>query len=368
MKATAISATAHALDNLERATDALRQPGSSFKPFVYATAMTDPLTAAKYKPDSIVRDAPVCIGNWCPRNYSGGFAGAVPLTSALARSLNTIPVWMSLDLSPRDEKGERTYRMGRAKIIDTLKRLGFTTDIKDTPSLPIGAVDVTVMDMTAGYATIANGGKLSRPYAAIEIHNSAGDLIWKSDRDAVAPKQVIAPQVDSDLVYMMTKVVEEGTARRAILPGIKAAGKTGTTNAYRDAWFIGFTGNYVGGVWMGNDDYTSMANLTGGVVPAMTWHEVMAYAHQGVDIKPIPLLTRDAAPPPAPPVARAAKTDAVSAASPERPAVLSRKSLDALGAIEQQFRDAGATRPSAAARSRPLASAPANSAFATVTP
>ncbi|WP_342359020.1 PBP1A family penicillin-binding protein [Terrarubrum flagellatum] len=342
-----------------RATDALRQPGSSFKPFVYATAMSDPLTAAKYKPDSIVRDAPVCIGNWCPRNYSGGFAGAIPLTVALAKSYNTIPVWMSLDLSPRDEKGERTYRMGRAKIIATLKAMGFTTDIKDTPSLPIGAVDVTVMDMTSGYATIANGGKLTRPYAAIEIHNSAGELIWRQDRDAAPPKQILSPQVDSDLVYMMSKVVEEGTGRRAILPGIKAAGKTGTTNAYRDAWFIAFTGNYVGGVWMGNDDYASMATMTGGTVPAMTWHEVMAYAHQGLDIKPIPLLTRDPAPPPVPVAARAPKTDAKAETLAQRPATLSRKSLDALGALEQQFKSAGASRPSARAPMlREVAAAP----------
>lgn len=320
-----------------RATDALRQPGSSFKPFVYAAAMSDPLTAKRYRPDLIVRDAPVCVGNWCPKNYSGGYAGAMTLTTALAKSYNTIPVWMSLDLSPRDQKGERSYRAGRAKILAMCKQLGLTSDIKDTPSLPIGAADVTVLDMTTGYAVFANGGKKVVPYAAIEIRNSTGDVIWREDRDAPKQPQVLSPQVVGDLTFMMTKVIEEGTARRAILDGIKAAGKTGTTNAYRDAWFVGYTGNYVTGVWLGNDDNSETNNMTGGTLPAMIWRDIMAFIHQGIEITPLPHLTRDIAPIPAPPQpAASAKMQDMRPAA-QRPPSPSRKSIDLLREIETQF-------------------------------
>ena len=115
-----------------------------------------------------------------------------------------------------------------------------------------------------------------------------GETIWRFDRDGPKPKQVMPPQVAADMAFMMNKVVEEGTARRAILNGIKAAGKTGTTNAYRDAWFVGYTGNFVCGVWFGNDDYRPLNRMTGGSVPAMTWHTVMEYAHQGIELKNIP--------------------------------------------------------------------------------
>ncbi|MGL5733290.1 MAG: transglycosylase domain-containing protein [Beijerinckiaceae bacterium] len=321
-----------------RATDALRQPGSSFKPFVYATAMSDPETAKKYRPDAIVRDAPVCVGNWCPKNYAGGYAGAMTLTTALAKSYNTIPVWMSLDLSPRDAKGERSYRMGRSKIIAMCKQLGLLSDIKDTPSLPIGAADVTVMDMTTGYAVFANGGKRVYPYAAIEIRNSNGDVIWREDRDAIKQPQVLAPQIVGDLTYMMTKVIEEGTARRAILEGIKAAGKTGTTNAYRDAWFVGYTGNYVAGVWIGNDDNSETNNMTGGTLPAMVWREIMSYAHQGIEIVPLPHLSRDTLPPPVLTATTASSRTPLRYDGPHRPQTLSRKSIELLRAIETQLR------------------------------
>ena len=126
------------------------------------------------------------------------------------------------------------------------------------------------------------------PHAVLEVRSGAGDLIWRWDRDGKKPVQVITPQVATDMNMMMNKVVEEGTARRAILDGIKAAGKTGTTNAHRDAWFVGFTGNIVLGVWYGNDDYTPMQQMTGGSLPAQTWHDIMAFAHQGIELKQIP--------------------------------------------------------------------------------
>jgi penicillin-binding protein 1A len=260
-----------------RASDALRQPGSSFKPYVYATALMH-----GFKPTSIVVDSPVCIGNWCPKNYSGGFSGSMSLTAALTRSINIIPVKLSIAL------GKGSPKVGRAMIRDVARKAGLRTPLPDTPSMPIGANEVTVLDHTAGYTMFPNGGKAMAPHAILEVRTGTGDLIWRWDRDGKKPIQVISPQAANDMNMMLSKVVEEGTARRAQLDGIRAAGKTGTTNAHRDAWFVGYTGNFVAGVWFGNDDYAPMQQMTGGSLPAMTWQAVMSYAHQGVELKPIP--------------------------------------------------------------------------------
>ncbi len=264
-----------------RATDAMRQPGSSFKPYVYATALMH-----GFKPTSVVVDSPVCIGNWCPQNFSGGFSGSMTLTQAITRSINVIPVKLSIAL------GNGNPKIGRAMIKETARKAGLRTPLPDTPSMPIGADEVTVLDHTGGYGIFVNEGKSITPHAILEVRNGAGDLIWRFDRDGKKPVQVITPQVAHDMTMMMNKVVEEGTAKRAQLDGIKAAGKTGTTNAYRDAWFVGYTGNYICGVWFGNDDYTSTNRMTGGSLPAQTWHDIMAYAHQGIELKPIPGLER----------------------------------------------------------------------------
>ena len=169
--------------------------------------------------------------------------------------------------------GNGNPKIGRAKIKDTARKAGLRTPLPDTPSMPIGADEVTVLDHTGGYTMFPNLGKAATPHAVLEVRSGAGELIWRWDRDGKKPVQVITPQVAMDMNMIMNKVVEEGTARRAILDGIKAAGKTGTTNAYRDAWFVGFTGNMVCGVWFGNDDYTPMHQMTGGSLPAMTWHD-----------------------------------------------------------------------------------------------
>src|SRR5256714_7468681 len=174
--------------------------------------------------------------------------------------------------------------------------------------MPIGADEVTVLDHPGGYTMFANLGKAHTPHAVLEVRSGAGDLIWRWDRDGKKPVQVIPPQVAVDMVGMMTKVVEEGTARRAALNGIRAAGKTGTTNAYRDAWFVGYTGNFVCGIWFGNDDYSPLNRMTGGSLPAMTWHEIMEYAHQGVELKNLPGLPPN--PAPTAPVADSRSNDA----------------------------------------------------------
>ena len=309
-----------------RATDAMRQPGSSFKPYVYATALMN-----GFKPTSIVVDSPVCIGNWCPKNYGGGHAGAMTLTQAITRSINVIPVKLSIAL------GNGNPKVGRAKIRETARKAGIRTPLPDTPSMPIGADEVTVLDHTGGYTMFPNLGKAMAPHAVLEVRSGAGELIWRWDRDGKKPVQVITPQVAMDMNMMMSKVVEEGTARRAILDGIRSAGKTGTTNAYRDAWFVGFTGNMVCGVWFGNDDYTVMHQMTGGSLPAMTWHEIMAYAHQGIELKPIPGLGPQA--PSARPVVAEGKKDGDAPAS--RPnSVLTKRGADALVRVERLMDDA----------------------------
>src|SRR5437899_452031 len=313
-----------------RATDAMRQPGSSFKPYVYATALMN-----GFKPTSVVVDSPVCIGNWCPKNYGGGHAGSMTLTQALTRSMNVIPVKLSSALCNGSPK------IGRAKIRDVARKAGLRTPLPDTPSMPIGADEVTVLDHTGGYTMFANLGKSQTPHAVLEVRSGAGELIWRSDRDSKKPVQVISPQVAHDMNMMMNKVVEEGTARRAILDGIKAAGKTGTTNAHRDAWFVGFTGNFICGVWFGNDDYTVMHQMTGGSLPAMTWHEIMAYAHQGIELKSIPGLG-----PQAPSVGRAVVAEGKKDGDtpPSRPtSVLTKRGADALVRVERWMDDA--TRP-----------------------
>lgn len=318
-----------------RATDALRQPGSSFKPFVYAAAMT---TNPKLRPTSNVVDQPICLGNWCPQNYGRSFSGSMSLTSALARSINSIPVRMSLEI------GKGNAKAGRAIIIDTAKRMGLTHPLADSSSLPIGAAEVTVIDMAASYAVFANGGKRAAPYATWEIRNSSGEIIFRHDQD-VQPKQVLETRVVNDMNFMLNKVVEEGTGKRAALEGIRAAGKTGTTNAYRDAWFVGYTGNLTAAVWYGNDDHSTMNDMTGGTLPAMTWKEVMTVAHQNLEIRPLPGLEPEGA-------ARVAASSKPAADQPQSQSqaflagTLSRRSYEVLGGIGTLFKSA--ERPAAA--------------------
>jgi penicillin-binding protein 1A len=257
-----------------RATDALRQPGSSFKPYVYATALSN-----GFKPTSVIVDGPVCIGNWCPQNYGRSYSGPVTLTQAITHSINVVPVKLSIAL------GNGNPKIGRQKIVATARLFGIHTPLPDTPSLPIGADEVILYEHAVAYATFPNQGKAVTPHTILEVRTSDGHTIWRFDRDGPKPRQVITPQVAQEMAMMMSHVVEEGTARRAILDGIKAAGKTGTTNNYRDAWFVGYTGNLVGGVWYGNDDYSPLNRMTGGALPAETWHDIMAYAHQGIELK-----------------------------------------------------------------------------------
>jgi penicillin-binding protein 1A len=320
-----------------RATDALRQPGSSFKPYVYAAALT---YIPRLNRNTIVTDTPVCIGNWCPANYNKSFSGSMSLTTAIAKSINSIPVHMSINIGKAAGINHvaNAAKFGRAKIIDIGKRMGLTTPLTDTVSLPIGAAEVTVLDQAAGYAVFANGGKRARPYAAFEIRNSSGEVIYRHDINEKPPEQVLQPRVVAEMNYMLSKVVEEGTGKSAALDGIRSAGKTGTSNAYTNAWFVGFTGNLVGSVWYGNDDNSSTNNMTGGSLPGKTWHEVMAFAHQNTEIKPIPYL--DGSPAVAgarPGSSPSGKIEVVTTGSV--PGALSRRSFEVIGGMGDLFRN-----------------------------
>ena len=305
-----------------RAVDAMRQPGSSFKPYVYATAL-----ANGYKPNSVVVDSPVCIGNWCPHNYEDSFSGPVTLIDAITRSINVIPVKLSIAL------GDGNAKIGRAKIIQTARNMGIVTPLPDTPSLPIGADAVTPLEHAVAYATFPNLGKAVVPHAALEVRTSTGKLVWRFDRDGTPPRQVLSPQVALDMIKMMNSVVENGTGKRAQLGGIPTAGKTGTTNDWRDGWFVGYTGNFVSAVWMGNDDFTPTKHMVGGSLPAMTWHDIMAYAHQGVELRQLPGL-------PAPQHAPVVAEGAFKGSDEPHPALLTRKATEALVHVEQVFDDA----------------------------
>ena len=320
-----------------RATDAMRQPGSSFKPYVYATALMH-----GFKPTSIVVDAPICLGNWCPHNYGNGYAGSMTLLQALTRSINTIAVRLSIAV------GDGNPKLGRSRIVKLAHDMGIKTPLPDTPSLPIGADAVNVLEHTGAYAAFPNLGKAVTPHAILEVRTGDGQTVWRFDRDGPKPRQVMPPKVAQDMITMMNSVVENGTARRARLDGVAAAGKTGTTNAYRDAWFMGYTGNFVCGVWFGNDDYTSTNRMTGGSLPAMTWHGIMEYAHQGIEVKQLPGVP---VPQDRQPAVTAAKSKSDAPPPPVRPAVLTKRGADILVRVERMLEDAnralGPTPPTA---------------------
>ncbi len=327
-----------------RATDALRQPGSSFKPFVYLTA----LMSGRFHPQTMISGASLCIGNYCPHNYKNESAGQIPLVTALMKSLNTVAIRLSIEVGDAVPGASNTYsraKSGRAKIIATAKRLGIVTPLEDTVSLPLGADGVNVIEMASAYAGFANGGKHVAPFAAVSISNGRGDVIYRHDRDQPALQQVVDPHAVAELNWMLRQNVLGGTGRRAALEGHDAGGKTGTTNSYKDAWFIGFTGNYVGAVWFGNDDDTSMKDMTGGTLPASTWHDIMTYAHQNVEPKPLFGVPMSA---PGVKVAAATAPDSKPAdpAAAPRPTTLSKGTTEALGAIDSAVRVVRLGQPS----------------------
>src|ERR1700687_4139431 len=293
-----------------------------------------------FKPTSIVVDGPVCLGNWCPQNYGHSYSGAVTLTQAITRSINVIPVKLSIAIGNNPKNQWEAAKRGRAKIVEVARRFGIKAPLPDTPSLPIGADEVTVIEHAVAYATFPNKGKAVTPHSVLEVRTGAGDLVWRWDRDGPKPRQAIPASVASDMAEMMSHVLSEGTARRAALDGIPTAGKTGTTNAYRDAWFVGYTGNFTCAVWYGNDDYSPTNRMTGGSLPAQTWHDIMVAAHQGVEIKEIPGYPTGAKLP-----APVASTIAARAPEikPGPPPVLTKRGADILVQVEKMLDEAAKT-------------------------
>ena len=299
----------YGVSQFNRATLARRQPGSSFKPFVYAQALIE-----GYEPSTVVTDRPRTYGDWTPRNYNRRYAGDVTLQNALARSINTIPVYLA-------------QTIGQGKIVELAKAMGVESPILITRSLPLGVAEITVLEMAQAYNVFANDGLAPRAYGIISIRDAAGEIIYQHP-DA-EPERVMPAHVAEGMNQMLNAVVTAGTGRRAQIPDVTAAGKTGTTQSYRDAWFVGYTGNYAGAVWLGNDDFTQTNDMTGGSTPAQTWQQVMDFAHSGIDLRPMPGVDDPDAPlrqRPAPAEARQQRFD-----------VLNDSAIDVLGQMRRDF-------------------------------
>jgi len=255
-----------------RATSARRQPGSSFKVYVYAAALEDGLTSR-----SVLRDRGVRCGNWSPKNYSGsrGSGRRVTMADALRVSLNTTAVAVSL-------------QVGRKEIVELVNRLGIKGP-RTSCSMALGDVGITPLSHVGGYASFASGGKKVAPYALIEVFNTRGELVYSHKRDEPKPEQIFSESTAMQMNQMLQGVVERGTGRAAQLDFTHAVGKTGTSSGYRDGWFMGYTGKLVTGVWVGRDDFRPVyrpngKGLTGGSIPARIWQSYMAVAHPSLDI------------------------------------------------------------------------------------
>jgi len=324
----------YGLSQFNRATAAERQPGSSFKPYVYAAS----IEAFGYDENTKVTDGPVCLNRfgrvWCPKNYSRSFRGPINFTTGLVKSINTIPVRLYVG------KGNGLKPVGGPRITTLLRKLGVTTPIVENPPMVLGANGMTVLEMAKGYGAFMSGGKKLNVHTITQINDTNGNLLYDFKTDGPDEERVLKEETVAAINKMLVQVPEWGTARRAKLEGIRAAGKTGTTQAYRDAWFVGYTGNYVAAVWFGNDNYEPTKRLTGGRLPAMTWQKFMTFAHQNIEIQPIPFVDPIEEDPKSK-IAAAKKTDGEDEANEVlRPKVLSAKSENALRKLENTFKNA----------------------------
>lgn len=247
----------HGASQFNRATQALRQPGSAFKPLVYLSALS-----SGYRPDSIIEDTPIDIGGWSPRNFDGKYHGPVTLRRAMAKSLNAATVRLS-------------EAIGRAGTIRLARQLGITAKLNDEPSLALGTGEVTLLQLTAAYASLANGGYPVEPHGVTAISRREGTAVYQYR--AVRRPPVASAEVLAALNDMLREVIRSGTGKRAVI-GRAAAGKTGTSQDYRDAWFIGYAGDLIAGVWVGRDDARPMQGVTGGGLPAKIWARFMREA------------------------------------------------------------------------------------------
>lgn len=258
-----------------RATQAYRQPGSAFKPIVYAAGLETGLT-----PDSVMVDQPLHLAGWTPQNFDKRYRGEVSLRTALALSINTVAVQVA------------NYA-GINRVVQMARRLGITANLDPNASLALGTSEVSLLELTGAYAAVANGGIGVWPYGIEEVRDTAGNVLYT--RSGSGPGRVLSPATTAELTDMMVSVVEWGTGKNARF-GPPIAGKTGTSQDYRDAWFLGFSSDLVTGVWMGNDDEQSMNAVTGGAMPAKLWRAFMAGAVGTRPQSALPGLVQAAAP------------------------------------------------------------------------
>ncbi len=251
-----------------RATRAKRQPGSSFKPFVYLAALERGLT-----PDSVVYDLPLSLKGWSPRNENGTYRGAMTLRQALTQSINTVAVRLHIDA-------------GNRRTIEAANRLGIKSELRDEPSLALGTSEVTLLELTNAYAAFASGGYAVEPHVIERVRTGHGVVLYQWP--VRVPIRVVAERNVAQMNDMLNSALVNGTGRRATLANYQAAGKTGTSQDFRDAWFVGYTSDLVGGVWFGNDNGQAMNRIMGGSLPARLWHDVMVIAHQGHEPQPLP--------------------------------------------------------------------------------
>ena len=252
-----------------RAAQAYRQPGSAFKPLVYLTALENGI-----RPSTVYYDNPTRIGDWTPANYGNVYRGRVNVTDAVMFSLNTVAAQVARDV-------------GHRNIADTARRLGIESPLADDATIALGTSEVTLIELTNAYAAFANTGLAAPRYAVTRIETEDGELVYERVPPE-EPVRLFAEDVAENMTYMLYQVVNAGTGRGAHLGPRPAAGKTGTTQDWKDAWFIGYTGQYVTGVWVGNDDSTPMERVTGGEVSADIWKAYMTAAHDGLDVVALP--------------------------------------------------------------------------------
>jgi penicillin-binding protein 1A len=259
-------------NQFNRAVAAKRQPGSAFKPFVYLTALEHGLT-----PDTIRDDRPIEVKKWRPENYGHEYFGPVTLTQALAQSLNTVSVRLTLEFGP-------------TAVVRTAHRLGIASKLEPNASIALGTSEVSVLELVSAYAPFANGGNAVIPHVVVRVRTAHGKTLYM--RNAPSLGRVVDPRYVAMMNAMMRETLTSGTARKADLPGWAAAGKTGTSQDFRDVWFLGYTSRLVTGVWFGNDDSSPTRRATGGGLPVEVWSQFMKAAHQGKPATDLPVMSR----------------------------------------------------------------------------
>jgi penicillin-binding protein 1A len=262
-----VGGRSYAESTFNRATDAVRQPGSAFKPFVYLTALEHGHT-----PDETVNDGPVNINGWKPQDFTGRFKGEMPLIQAFAESSNSVAAQLTAEAGPK-------------AVAQTARRLGIASPLSEVSSLALGTSGVTPLELTGAYVPFANGGIAAQPFGILRIRTKSGKILYQRKRPDSGT--VMSANDAMQMTRLMMATTATGTGKAGRLEGRDTAGKTGTTQDFRDAWFVGFTADLVCGVWIGNDNNAPMVKATGGGLPARIFRDFMTEAEQGLPARPL---------------------------------------------------------------------------------